>query len=442
MKFAEVRVDRGFTVTGLASASGVGRSTIRRLELGTTIPFWNTVNRLSSALGVSPDQIDEFADVPKPGDLCPCGCGNRRGQDGRIEVVCRSCGRKHFSDQLSRQRHSPLCVACGNTPSNPKYPEAIRIIRAGCAALGVTEKGACLKAGIDHTMPSLWIRGVYTPFHASLKALADALERPDLLEAIPFTADRYVRYLFTCRGEGCGKTKRLPGSRVTVYQSNPKSSFIVEDEKAGLGTYLCRPCYRKWKWTASVRNGKGQHQALMDQLAKAATMRDPERLKQNAQRATDATRGQHQTEEHIEKRSVGMMSPRPKSWILDLCLGCGFLVTKQDSVHRKEGKFHSRCYEQPGESDLSKIGKRYSSEDLADMWELVWRQLVMEERLFHGHVSKRTATRQIKYLLSHLPPDDRGGKWLTERAGILRSHLNKSVKGGRVRVREVGPTLV
>jgi len=373
--------------------------------------------------------------------LCRCGCGNRRRPDGRIEVVCQGCGRKHLSNRSS---HAPLCTLCARVPRDPKYPDGIRIIREGCAALGMTEKEACLKAGIDHTMPSLWIRGVYTPFRASLQALADAIKRQDLMDAIPFTADRYVRYMFTCRGEGCGKTKRLPASRVKVYQSNPRSSFIVDDEKARTGTYLCRPCYMKRKWTDSVRNGKGQHQVLIDQLAKAATMRDRNRLRENAKIATDAIRGKSQTEEHKEKRSVAMMSPRPKSWILDLCLGCGDLVTKQDSVTTEKGKFHTICYERL-DGDPSAIKCHHSSEDLADMWEVAWRHLVKQEQLFWQGVSKRTANKMVNDLLSHLPTDNRGGDWLTKRVDILRHRAEEfgfKVAFREFRVREAVPTFL
>ena len=96
-----------------------------------------------------------------PGDPCPCGCGNFRGEDGRVIVVCQFCGKSRTDEHL--KNHSNYCRSCARAIKNPMYPKALKIVRMALVRLGITLKEACTKAGISAQSPSIWIRGVHTP---------------------------------------------------------------------------------------------------------------------------------------------------------------------------------------------------------------------------------------------------------------------------------------
>lgn len=56
-RIKEIRKRKGLTQEMLAENSGVSLRTIQRIEKGTSSPTSDTLNRISGALGVSPDEI-------------------------------------------------------------------------------------------------------------------------------------------------------------------------------------------------------------------------------------------------------------------------------------------------------------------------------------------------------------------------------------------------
>ena len=60
MKLVEARTNRLLSINALARASSVNVSTIIATEKGRTIPSLRTVDRLSRALELDPEQVDEF----------------------------------------------------------------------------------------------------------------------------------------------------------------------------------------------------------------------------------------------------------------------------------------------------------------------------------------------------------------------------------------------
>jgi len=59
-KVKELRSRRGFSQEILADNSGLSLRTIQRIELGTTVPRGDTLQRLASALEVSPDDLIDW----------------------------------------------------------------------------------------------------------------------------------------------------------------------------------------------------------------------------------------------------------------------------------------------------------------------------------------------------------------------------------------------
>jgi transcriptional regulator with XRE-family HTH domain len=54
------RTARMLTVRGLAAAAGCSPHTVHEVELGKRVPRFDTIRRLSVALGVKPNEIAEF----------------------------------------------------------------------------------------------------------------------------------------------------------------------------------------------------------------------------------------------------------------------------------------------------------------------------------------------------------------------------------------------
>jgi transcriptional regulator with XRE-family HTH domain len=52
-----LRLDRGLTQEDLAHSAGVTTGTLSRTESGETSPSWRTVQRIATALGVSPGDL-------------------------------------------------------------------------------------------------------------------------------------------------------------------------------------------------------------------------------------------------------------------------------------------------------------------------------------------------------------------------------------------------
>ena len=60
MKLKEVRARRLFTVRALAKQSGVSEASIHSVEQGKWLPSLGTIAKLSEALGVKPEEVEEF----------------------------------------------------------------------------------------------------------------------------------------------------------------------------------------------------------------------------------------------------------------------------------------------------------------------------------------------------------------------------------------------
>lgn len=56
----QARAARMLTVRGLASAAGCSPHTVHQVESGKRVPRFDTIRRLSTALGVEPTQVAEF----------------------------------------------------------------------------------------------------------------------------------------------------------------------------------------------------------------------------------------------------------------------------------------------------------------------------------------------------------------------------------------------
>ena len=56
----QARAARMLTVRGLAERAGCSPHTVHQVELGLRLPRFDTVKRLSAALGVEPTEIAEF----------------------------------------------------------------------------------------------------------------------------------------------------------------------------------------------------------------------------------------------------------------------------------------------------------------------------------------------------------------------------------------------
>jgi transcriptional regulator with XRE-family HTH domain len=57
----EVRSKKLMTMRELATAAGVALSTLYQIESGNSTPSLRVVRQLSTALGVEPETVDEFA---------------------------------------------------------------------------------------------------------------------------------------------------------------------------------------------------------------------------------------------------------------------------------------------------------------------------------------------------------------------------------------------
>ena len=56
----QARVGKMLTVRGLAQAAGCSPHTVHEVECGARVPRFDTIRRLSAALGVEPSEIAEF----------------------------------------------------------------------------------------------------------------------------------------------------------------------------------------------------------------------------------------------------------------------------------------------------------------------------------------------------------------------------------------------
>jgi len=63
MKLRELRVRRLLSTRELARKAGVSTSTIHTIETGKTVPRLSVVRKLSEALEVSPEEVDEFREA-------------------------------------------------------------------------------------------------------------------------------------------------------------------------------------------------------------------------------------------------------------------------------------------------------------------------------------------------------------------------------------------
>jgi|WetSurMetagenome_2_1015567.scaffolds.fasta_scaffold483219_2 transcriptional regulator with XRE-family HTH domain len=58
MSLRETRQQRGLTQAQLAEIAGVDQTTVSDIELGKNLnPSWETVKRISNALGVAPEEL-------------------------------------------------------------------------------------------------------------------------------------------------------------------------------------------------------------------------------------------------------------------------------------------------------------------------------------------------------------------------------------------------
>lgn len=57
------RIDRLYSIRGLATAAGISSKTVHDVELGNRTPTLQTMRKLCRALDVKPEDVTEFANV-------------------------------------------------------------------------------------------------------------------------------------------------------------------------------------------------------------------------------------------------------------------------------------------------------------------------------------------------------------------------------------------
>ena len=85
----EWRARRVLTVQGLAKAAGVAPSTVYRLENDRSQPTFGAIRALSGALGVQPEEVEEFAAA-----IAAVGQGKAIGE-GRLTHERPPSGEEH-----------------------------------------------------------------------------------------------------------------------------------------------------------------------------------------------------------------------------------------------------------------------------------------------------------------------------------------------------------
>lgn len=404
MKLREIRHHKGWSLSQLGKESDLNLTSIWAIETGKATPHFGTVRKICDALEILPNEVSEFLAVKMP----------------------------------------YLNVA------DPKYPEAVMIIKEACDRLDTTFEDICDQAKLHPNHPPQWFRGDHKPKRESLEALADALGTPELMDAIPFWTDSY---LLTCTG--CGRQVTRLAHKISEAHKGPYHSSYVVDNKTGTGTYLCNNCFdnpvMKKRWENRVKSvGKKRATAHMKWVA---GHRDPNWPRESIKLAHVVNRGNHQSDAHKEARAASIRQPLPAYREPTLCLICSALHLPGYQRRRNQPRVHARvhapCWSWWRSKDKKKvtaypepIDPLYSTEDLANMWKLTWRHVVLGENIRNKNgtglakdygLGKTFAFSWVHFILDHLPTVHRppwaesdmdwlygrGGAWLTKRCEIL-----------------------
>jgi hypothetical protein len=343
-----------------------------------------------------------------------------------------------------------IALQGGLTERKREHHPADELIRVALARKGLTlakvEKRCGFRVGTVHRWldpdrlryPRLSRPGLpHGVYRERLNILIRELDTPELLDLIEW---RWRYWWVTCKR--CGDARLVKPAK---YRSGRRraSDEPEIDEQTGTVVDVCGTC-RKHEVKSE------QFQRMWDRLrrkgGKAAVRKRARELREAAgiigrEKEARAAVGYHPHDGTWGfKIACGQIKPRPVG-MFRLCRACGYVVHTPHT--RGQYQIHMRCHRDaarkqstPFPSYLSRPGRRLSSEQLANTFEIAVRHLLKDEPigwrdksglaqefdLDRNTIQKRIAT----FVDDYLPPDDRGGRRLTFWTVALGAAKNSS----------------
>lgn len=398
-------------------------------------------------IGDSPARFPNLRLNEHLGDPCPCGCGGTKVLPTKltakvlaVETPCETCGEKRFYGK--KGLHKRKCLSCSQIgiirfAQDEKvvaFPAFRALLRSILQSRGITMRKALHLAKLDNKTVTTWINGQGTPWRESVEKLAAVLEAPELVDAIP---SRALTVTTTC--PKCGESRLwTAGVLRDEIRKTPKVPATIDWDK-GTGTRPCVKCTRG-------KNMKILRQTLMHNRGgkkfynKFLRSFTPEEHASAIANSVETNTGRQRNQEERLKIAGGHVRP-VLSGALVPCRLCPYLVYTypnrlphihevhqpclQQYCRENQTAFDDRCYP-PRITDGKTV---HSPDDCKRLYEVAVRVLLRvprDENEAVGGIAKdygvasRTVRLWVNELLDLLPPDQRGGKWLTKKAEVLR----------------------
>jgi len=237
---SEARAAQGWSLRALAKYSCTTYITVRDIELHKHRARPNAAWKLARALGMAPENIVELRPAiesyGKIGDPCECGlpgekvpAKNPNARRLATSHPCQGCGLPRvYQPQKGNSRHVPYCEKCSRTfwgilHLERKDSPFASVLADALKRNGIPLSVACSRVGITPETVHRWIRGTFTPFYDSVKALVDELDAPELFNALENSKIGIKFIKFTVKCPNCPEptTYRGRGGTKHAGQVNP-----------------------------------------------------------------------------------------------------------------------------------------------------------------------------------------------------------------------------
>lgn len=372
------------------------------------------------------------------GDPCPCGCGGvkalppeTKSRTLGVALPCRVCGEVRIFPPGKQGHHPSTCLHCtrkasvrfgkgsGYKPAEDFYS----LLGSALDRNGMTLGQACATAGLSRTTVQHWVNGSTTPWRHSLEQLADVLDAPKLVDALPSKTGRIT---VSCPDCGEIRSHRATEIRVWLRKNIPPNTAI--DWETGTGTYRCLKCARsaQIKSVYSKRIKRHGKKFYVEQGRRLAANLTPEQRTKGLQAAQAARWDHPQSATAQWNMSISRIVPKPQGQF-GVCTICNRLIHIVGKD--KWAKFHQTClitWRRKNQKGLATYpphpkGHTYSSEYLATSFELCVRHLLRDEPIGKSDgaglagqlgLSRRSVIERIKIFVELFPPDGIGRRRL------------------------------